>query len=233
MSSVTQSLERTLPKPLYSGQHEQSSAHSTLKGVNVVGPGTHDEKLGVTRRTVAPPYGKRAGWRPRTSEDYMDGGAFPEILIAQYPLDMGRGHSTSNALAVQVDGEGRIDYTAIARQGHNEKRYISASFKDLIPLRQKNEIEGISLDRPSEEEVAATTEKTKDALAKLVSEAVQAQKPSQMKHVTEKRNAKYVRYTPAQAQMGNAGSRKNDRIMKIVERPRDPFEPPRHKAKKS
>jgi SNW domain-containing protein 1 len=37
-----------------------------------------------------PPYGKRAGWKPRKPEDYGDGGAFPEIHIAQYPRDMGR-----------------------------------------------------------------------------------------------------------------------------------------------
>ncbi|KAL9125261.1 MAG: hypothetical protein Q9217_005509 [Psora testacea] len=232
MPSVAQSLADALPRPLYSGQHEQNPAQTTVRGIQVIGSGTDDEKTVVTRRTGAPPYGNRAGWRPRTSEDYQDGGAFPEILIAQYPLNMGKGSSTSNALAVQVDGEGRIDYTAIARQGHSENRHISASFKDLIPLRQRKEVDGISLDRPSEEEVAATTEKTRNALAKLVSGAVQSQKPSQLKHVTGRRDPTYVRYTPAQAQMGNAGSRKNDRIMKIVERPRDPFEPPAHRIKK-
>ena len=37
-----------------------------------------------------PPYGQRANYIPRRREDYGDGGAFPEIHIAQYPLDMGR-----------------------------------------------------------------------------------------------------------------------------------------------
>jgi len=37
-----------------------------------------------------PPYGKRAGFKPKKPEDFGDGGAFPEIHIAQYPLDMGR-----------------------------------------------------------------------------------------------------------------------------------------------
>lgn len=51
----------------------------------------------------------------------LDGGAFPEVHVAQYPLGMGaRGkESTSNALAVQLDESGRVKYSAIARQGHS------------------------------------------------------------------------------------------------------------------
>ena len=37
-----------------------------------------------------PPYGRRKGWVPRSLEDYGDGGAFPEIHIAQYPMNMGK-----------------------------------------------------------------------------------------------------------------------------------------------
>lgn len=182
------------------------------------------------QRAGPPPYGKRAGWRPRSAEDYGDGGAFPEIPIAQYPLDMGRKSSTtSNALAVQVDAEGKVKYDAIARQGHNDKRIVHASFKDLIPLRQRADGGEVSLDRPSEDEVAAQTEKTKNALAALVSGAVAAQKPKNVKG-TSRNEPTYVRYTPAN-QMGD-NTRKNDRIMKIVERQQDPMEPPKFKHKK-
>lgn len=143
---------------------------------------------------------------------------------------MGRkASSTSNALAVQVDGEGRVKYDTIARQGHNEKRIIHTSFKDLIPLRQRADIGEISFERPSEEEVAAQTEKTKNALATLVSGAVAAQKPKNVKGLN-RNDPTYVRYTPAN-QMGEA-TRKNDRIMKIVERQQDPMEPPKFKHKK-
>jgi SNW domain-containing protein 1 len=143
---------------------------------------------------------------------------------------MGRkASSTSNALAVQVDGEGRVKYDAIARQGHNDNRIVHASFKDLIPLRQRADMGEISLDRPSEEEVAAQTEKTKQALALLVSGAVAAQKPKNVKGIS-RNEPTYVRYTPAN-QMGDT-SRKNDRIMKIVERQQDPMEPPKFKHKK-
>jgi len=37
-----------------------------------------------------PPYGARMAWTPRIAADYGGGGAFPEIHVAQYPLDMGK-----------------------------------------------------------------------------------------------------------------------------------------------
>jgi SNW domain-containing protein 1 len=144
---------------------------------------------------------------------------------------MGRkgGVSKSNALAIQVDAEGKVKYDAIARQGHGENRIIHSSFKDLIPLRQRADAGELSLERPSEEEVAAATEKTKLALEKLVNGAVAAQKPKNVKG-GKRAEPTYVRYTPAN-QMGDT-SKKNDRIMKIVERQQDPMEPPKFKHKK-
>lgn len=183
------------------------------------------------QRAGPPPYGQRSGWRPRSAEDFGDGGAFPEIPVAQYPLDMGRKGtaSTSNALAIQVDAEGKVKYDAIARQGHRESRIIHSSFKDLIPLRQRADAGDLNLDRPSQEEVQATAEKTKQALEKLVSGAVAAQKPKNVKGASREEPT-YVRYTPAN-QMGDT-SKKNDRIFKIVKRQEDPMEPPKFKHKK-
>lgn len=152
--------------------------------------------------------------------------------MAQYPLEMGKkggAASTSNALAVQVDGDGKVKYDAIARRGHSDDRVVHASFKDLIPLRQQADMGEISLERPSAEQVAESAEKTKAALAKLVSGAVAAQKPKNVKG-TRRAEPTFVRYTPAN-QMGDT-SKKNDRIIKIVERQQDPLEPPKFKHKK-
>lgn len=254
MASIASGLFKSLPKPKYTGEEEELPQHAQPRGPRVVGADQLDETQVVLRvsflfgppcywdlstdwnsflqqRVGPPPYGNRAGWRPRAPEDFGDGGAFPEILVAQYPLDMGRKgtSSTSNALAVQVDAEGKVKYDAIARRGHGDNRIVHASFKDLIPLRQRVDMGEISLDRPSEEEVQAQMEKTKNALASLVEGAVQAQKP---KNVRGGRRAEptFVRYTPAN-QMGDNG-KKNDRIMKIVERQQDPMEPPKFKHKK-
>jgi SNW domain-containing protein 1 len=239
----------SLPKPKYTGEHEDVPVHAQPKGPRIVGPGVIDESqivlkvsdslfgvlrsanVNVPQRAGPPPYGQRSGWRPRSAEDFGDGGAFPEIPVAQYPLDMGRKGtaSTSNALALQVDAEGKVKYDAIARQGHSESRIIHSSFKDLIPLRQQANAGDLNLDRPSQEEVAASAEKTRLALEKLVSGAVAAQKPKNVKGVNREEPT-YVRYTPAN-QMGD-NSKKNDRIFKIVKRQEDPMEPPKFKHKK-
>lgn len=248
MTSISAALARSLPAPKYTGEEEEIPLHAQQRGPRIVGAGTLNEsqivlKVGVlpsylrashtnflVQRAGPPPYGKRSGWRPRSQEDFGDGGAFPEVPIAQYPLDMGKkGAQTSTALALQVDAQGKVQYDAIARRGHNDKRIIHASFKDLIPLRQRADAGDINLDKPSEEEIAATTEKTKNALALLVSGAVAAQKPKNV-NVGSRKEPTYVRYTPAN-QMGD-NSKKQDRIMKIVERQQDPMEPPKFKHKK-
>ncbi|KAG6266765.1 mRNA splicing protein [Claviceps purpurea] len=230
MTSLAASLQASLPKPKYTGEEEEPPARAQQRGPRVVGPDQIDETQIVLKRTGPPPYGQRAGWRPRSQEDFGDGGAFPEIPIAQYPLDMGKkGATTSNALTVQVDGEGKVKYDAIARQGHSQDRIIHTSFKDLIPLRQRADAGEIDLSRPDKETVAAATEKTKNALAVLVSGAVAAQRPKNI-NVGQRNDPTFVRYTPA-SQMGD-NSKKQDRIMKIVERQRDPLEPPKFKHKK-
>ena len=144
---------------------------------------------------------------------------------------MGRRHTStsSKSLTLQVDSTGAVKYDAIARQGHDEKRIVHAQFKDLIPLRQRADIGEISLERPSDEEVAAQAEKTRQALEKLVSGAVAAQRPKVLKG-TQRKEPTYVRYTPSD-HMGNSG-KKNERIIKIVEKQVDPMEPPKFKHKK-
>jgi SNW domain-containing protein 1 len=144
---------------------------------------------------------------------------------------MGRKSSaSSNALAIQVDAEGKIKYDAIARRGHSDSRIIHSSFKDLIPLRQRADVGELSLDRPSEEEVQATKERTEAALMALSAGISAAQKPKNVKGLTRDAPT-YVRYTPSSGQMGDH-SEKKDRIIKIVSRQQDPMEPPKHKHKK-
>ncbi|KAM0744059.1 hypothetical protein ACQRIT_001373 [Beauveria bassiana] len=230
MASIAASLQTSLPKPKYTGEDEEAPSHAKQRGPRIVSGGQIDETQVVLKRSGPPPYGQRSGWRPRSQEDFGDGGAFPEVPVAQYPLDMGRkGSTTSNALAIQVDAEGKVKYDAIARQGHSEGRIIHTSFKDLIPLRQRADAGEIDLSRPDQEAVAATAERTKNALAKLVSGALAAQKPKNV-NTGQRSDPTFVRYTPA-SQMGD-NSKKQDRIMKIVEKQRDPMEPPKFKHKK-
>jgi SNW domain-containing protein 1 len=248
MTSMSASLARALPKPKYTGEEEEIPQHAQQRGPRILGAGALDDSQIVLKvsqvfeplsfqyadssmqKSGPPPYRNRAGWRPRGQEDFGDGGAFPEIPVAQYPLDMGRkSQASSTALAVQVNAEGKVKYDAIARRGHDDKRIVHTSFRDLIPLRQRADAGEINLDRPSEEEIQASKERTQTALAALVSGAVASQKPKNV-NVGTRKDPTYVRYTPAN-QMGD-NSKKNDRIMKIVERQVDPMEPPKFKHKK-
>ncbi|POS84535.1 SNW domain-containing protein 1 [Erysiphe pulchra] len=230
LSAAKIGLAQSLPSPKYTGDDEDVLLHAQQRGPRILGARVLDESQIVLKKSGPPKYGQRLGWRPRGQEDFGDGGAFPEILVAQYPLEMGRkSQGSSKTLAVQVDAEGRVKYDAIARQGHNEKRIIHTSFKELIPLRQRADIGEISLERPSEEEVATSTQRTKEALEKLVSGAVAAQKPKNV-NVGTRKEPTFVRYTPAN-QMGD-NSKKKDRILKIVERQQDPLAPPKFKHKK-
>ncbi|KAL2162742.1 hypothetical protein VTH06DRAFT_6578 [Thermothelomyces fergusii] len=227
MTSIATGLARALPKPKHSSENEEPRVQQ--RGPRIVAADQIDETQIVVKRAGPPPYPNRSGWRPRAPEDFGDGGAFPEIPVAQYPWGKNDGSSKSNALVVQVDREGKVDYSAIARQGHSADRIIHTSFKDLIPLRQRAEAGELDLSRPSEQEVAETAERTKKALETLVNGALAAQKPKNV-NVGGRRDPTFVKYTPS-AQMGDS-SKKQERIIKIVERQKDPMEPPKFKHKK-
>ena len=81
----------------------------------------------------APPYLRRQGFVPRKADDFGDGGAFPEIHIAQYPLDMGKGGKGEQQLAVTVSADGRINYDSIIKQGGNRDRVVHSDHSALVP----------------------------------------------------------------------------------------------------
>lgn len=47
---------------------------------------------------VVPSYPNRAGYVPTNIDDFGDGGAFPEIHLVQYPLNMGKPGVKSSAV---------------------------------------------------------------------------------------------------------------------------------------
>jgi len=182
----------------------------------------------VAATKAIPPYGNRSAWIPRNVTDFGDGGAFPEIQMAQYPLDMGRKDKAggkSNALAIQLDAEGKIKYDAIARQGHDKDKFIYSKFTDLLPAEITNE-DDPSLHRPSQEEIEETTEKTRLALEKITNAKVEAALP--VRAAEKLGPTQYIRYTPAQQGEGfNSGAKQ--RIIRMVEVQKDPMEPARFK----
>lgn len=82
------------------------------------------------------------------------------------------------------------------------------------------------MERPDDEAVMSTTERTRLALEKITHGKIKAAQP---KHVPKSNNdAAYIRYTPA----NNGGEEGKQRIIKMTEVQEDPLEPPRFKHKK-
>ncbi|KIJ69183.1 hypothetical protein HYDPIDRAFT_179060 [Hydnomerulius pinastri MD-312] len=185
----------------------------------------------VVVRAPIPPYGQRKGWSPSSQEDFGDGGSYPECHIAQYPLNLGKKKTQAgNTLALQVDSEGNVRYDAIAQQGQRNGKFVQSQFKDLVPLSHRKDLtdEQRAMERPSEEEVQETAERTRQALEKLVTGKIKAAQPKNVPDAMGKTT--YVRYTPGQ-QGGGDGALKQ-RIIKMSEVVEDPLEPPRFKHKK-
>ncbi|XP_053637348.1 puff-specific protein Bx42 isoform X1 [Cherax quadricarinatus] len=189
----------------------------------------------VTASRAAPPYGHRKGWIPRSQEDFGDGGAFPECHIAQYPLGMGKGGgdtggggSVSNALAVQLDDKGKVKYDVLARQGHSKDKIVYSKLTDLLPSAITSE-DDPELQRPTIEEIEDTTEKTRQALEKLTQGKISSAMP--VRCAEKQAPAQYIRYTPSQQGVSfNSGA--TQRVIRMVEQPKDPMEPPKFKINK-
>ena len=160
--------------------------------------------------------------------DFGDGGAFPEIHVAQYPMDMGRpdprgsgSGKKSNAIAVQLDAEGKVKYDLIARQVSNISVHCSTYFVQVLmnkvlsvnfvlPIIQGHSKDKVvyskftdllpkevygdndeELQRPDEEAVKDATEATRAALEKLTSSKISAAMP--VRAAEKQAPAQYIR----------------------------------------
>ncbi|POY76537.1 hypothetical protein BMF94_0378 [Rhodotorula taiwanensis] len=214
----------SLPAPLHTGGpadlHEDASAASSSRIQQ------QSTALAVQLPQI-PPYGQRKGWKPKSQADFGDGGSYPECHCAQYPLELGRKKTAAgNTLALQVDADGNVNYGAIAEQGQRSGVHVQTSFKDLVPMAQRTDVskDALAMERPSEEEVQATADRTKAALERLVQGKIKAAQP---KNVEQRGgDVSYMRYTP---QNGGVEKQKIIKMMEVVE---DPLEPPRFKGKK-
>jgi len=185
----------------------------------------------VVATAKIPPYPLRMGWIPRKEEDFGDGGAFPEIIHAQYPLGMGRERKAkSTALPVQMDIDGKIKYDNLLRtSGQSKDKVIHSRFSDLVEKQVKAADDDPDLARPSEEKIKEIADKTREALELEVNSKIAAAQPNQV--AQKPADAQYIRYTPSQGGvMYNSGAKQ--RVIRMVEQQRDPMEPPRFKTNK-
>ncbi|KYQ88534.1 hypothetical protein DLAC_11845 [Tieghemostelium lacteum] len=180
-------------------------------------------------KKVIPPYGKRKGYQPKNIEDFGDGGAFPEIHMTQYPLNMGKkgvgiSQSTGSQKAlvpIQTDSTGRVKHEMILSGGMQggSKALINSQYSDLLP---KNFTEQ-QLQRPDEEELKETQDRTKNALEKIIGQKIKSNQTGQ--NIEGKSVVSYVNYTSS---TGKDGSK----VIRMVEVQHDPLEPPKHRIKK-
>lgn len=182
---------------------------------------------------------------PRSLADFDDGGAFPEIHVAQYPRHMGNPHlkkpgagnvnSTSRAIVnVEVDKDGEISYDAIIKGGTNAGKTVYSRHDDLKGGEAKEE--DVAL--PNEDEEKAAAERTQLALQKLISKKTALDKPSgsamvnadSSKNVEEK--TQFIKYTPRPDAPGYNPAAAQ-RVIQMVPAQVDPMMPPKHKHLKA
>lgn len=189
---------------------------------------TEASKTASFKPNPVPPYGKRSGFIPRKPEDFGDGGAFPEIHVAQYPLGMGRKGEKpgSKILALTVDSQGKVAFDAVVKQNENASKIVYSQHKDLVPKIISAE------EKDSEEvqkEIEESTQRTKEALEKIVNVKLSAAQPKNVP--THSSDSKFIKYKPSQQSAAfNSGAQ--ERIIRMVEMPVDPLEPPKFKHKR-
>lgn len=193
------------------------------------GSSSEAERATSVKAKAVPPYLKRAGFVPKKPEDFGDGGAFPEIHYWQYPLDMGKKDAkpSSNILPVTVDVNGNVAFDAIVKQNENASKIVYSQHKDLIPKVLTDEQEE-STDELVKE-IEDTTQETKAALEKIVNVRLSAAQPKNVPQQSS--DSKFIKYKPSQQSAAfNSGAK--ERIIRMVEMPVDPLEPPKFKHKR-
>jgi len=197
---------------------------------------------------------------PRSLTDFDDGGAFPEIHVAQYPRHMANPHlnkvglntkihnqtpldpssssssSRNNALVpVSVDKDGRKDYSALIKSGTNSDTIVYSKRSDMRGI-LKPIAEDIAL--PTKDEEEATAERTALALQSKISTHLALAKPtgSAMMNASMSKNremnTQFIHYTPSPDAPGyNPIAAK--RVIQMVPAQVDPMMPPKHRHMKA
>lgn len=134
----------------------------------------------------------RKNFIPFDVEDFGDGGAYPEIHVVQYPLNMGKpGGNNSAIVAVTVDSEGQVKFDAIVKQGGNRNKIVQSSLSDI----KEKEADLDMLALPQEKEEMETAEKTSNALELLLNGKIKSSLPASVTHTKNIEEPTYIRYT--------------------------------------
>ena len=166
---------------------------------------------------IIPKYGERNGYLPRDIQDFGDGGAFPEIHIKQYPLNMGRknnNNNNTNVVPLKVDINGNVQYDQILREGMRKDQIVHSKYSDLKP---KINITDEDLQKPSLKEAAKQLELTKLSIQNRLNDD----------NNKTNNEPQYIKYEPSNNITGL-----KTRMIKLYDMVVDPLEPPKYRHKK-
>lgn len=153
---------------------------------------------------------------------------FPNILLTSHsiPFSLIQGQA-GNTLSLQVDEDGNVRYDAIVQQGRKSGQKVQSSSLDLVPLSQRSsKDQSSSLEKPSEESIKETADRTRLALEAITQGKIKSSQPN---HVPKTGGeSSFIRYTPGQ----QGGDGNKQRIIKMSSVQEDPLEPPKWKFKK-
>jgi SNW domain-containing protein 1 len=241
--STTVALQLPVPRAAPPPPNQKKKTTTTsVRPVNSVP--SYEERCRAAALAASLPKAERPKlFVPRQLADFGDGGAFPEIHVAQYPRHMGNPHiqrplsggATSTAIVnVEVDATGSVSYDAIVKGGTNSDKLVYSKLEDMRggPARPDE----IALPTPEEEaEEAARTSAAlqslllqKTALEKAAGTAmIQAATSQNVEQKTE-----FIKYT-ARPDAPGYNPAAATRIIQMVPAKLDPLMPPKHKHVKA
>ncbi|KAI3771444.1 hypothetical protein L6452_02608 [Arctium lappa] len=138
--------------------------------------------------------------------------------------------SGPKTLPVTVDNHGNLTFDAIVKQNENASKIVHSQHRDLVPkILRDDEDEEEEEDIEKQKEIEKTTLQTKAALEKIVNVRLSAAQPKNVQ--TQSQDSKFIKYKPSQQSAAfNSGAK--ERIIRMVEMPVDPLDPPKFKHKR-
>jgi SNW domain-containing protein 1 len=97
---------------------------------------------GLASLSTSPPYLSRGGFLPRSAVHFADGGAYPEIHVAQYPPGLGlvssnkadaKNTSAGGVATVTVTASGDVNYDSIIAEGIGQDKIVHTKHADVVP----------------------------------------------------------------------------------------------------
>lgn len=134
-----------------------------------------------------------------------------------------------STVPAEYDDQGLIKYEALARVGHDQDRQVQAGYADLLPkdllVGHGDEAVMVEFKKPSPEDIEQQLDATRKALEAVVAEKIAATQP---KNVVKARQDTFVKYKPD----GHVNSSRVSRMVRVVDLPTDPLEPPKFHHKR-